>query len=113
MDHESPARINEVGHSLRVVTRDTNWLAPLKCSNSFFETIGVDHGKSHHFTTGQCPVMKYHRELMNCILYDKVQIAKATNVTVISLDDAPQGYRDFDNGAARKFVIDPHSMIPN
>ena len=75
--------------------------------------IGLGWAKSHHFTTGQCPVMKYHRELMNCILYDKVQIAKATNVTVISLDDAPQGYRDFDKGAAKKFVIDPHHMIPN
>jgi glutathione-independent formaldehyde dehydrogenase len=30
---------------------------------------------------------------------------------VISLDDAPQGYKDFDRGAARKFVIDPHHMV--
>jgi glutathione-independent formaldehyde dehydrogenase len=33
------------------------------------------------------------------------------NVTVISLDDAPAGYHDFDKGAARKFVIDPNGMI--
>ena len=37
-----------------------------------------------------------------------VQIAKAVNVTVISLDDGPQGYKDFDQGAAKKFVLDPH-----
>jgi len=73
--------------------------------------IGLGWAKSHHFTTGQCPVMRYHRQLMNCILYDKIQIAKATNVTVISLDQAPQGYMDFDSGAAKKFVIDPHGMI--
>jgi glutathione-independent formaldehyde dehydrogenase len=73
--------------------------------------IGLGWAKSHHFTTGQCPVMRYHRQLMNCILYDKVQIAKATNVTVISLDQAPQGYMDFDSGAAKKFVIDPHGVI--
>jgi glutathione-independent formaldehyde dehydrogenase len=30
---------------------------------------------------------------------------------VISLDDAPQGYRDFDHGAAKKFVFDPHGLI--
>jgi glutathione-independent formaldehyde dehydrogenase len=30
---------------------------------------------------------------------------------MISLDDAPGGYRDFDRGAARKYVIDPHSMV--
>jgi glutathione-independent formaldehyde dehydrogenase len=56
--------------------------------------------------------MRYHRQLMNAILYDKIQIAKAVNVTVITLDDAPKGYQDFDKGAARKFVLDPHAMIP-
>ena len=40
--------------------------------------------------------MRYNRGLMNAILYDKVQIAKAVNATVISLDEAPQGYKDFD-----------------
>jgi glutathione-independent formaldehyde dehydrogenase len=73
--------------------------------------IGLGWAKSHHFTTGQCPVMKYNRQLMMAILYDKIKIAKATNVTVITLDEAPQGYRDFDRGAAKKFVIDPHSSI--
>ena len=63
------------------------------------------------FTTGQCPVMRYHRQLMQCILHDKIQIAKAVNVTMISLDEAPQGYKDFDKGAAKKYVIDPHHMV--
>jgi glutathione-independent formaldehyde dehydrogenase len=73
--------------------------------------IGLGWAKSHHFTTGQCPVMKYNRQLMMAILYNKIQIAKATNVTVITLDEAPQGYKDFDKGAAKKFVIDPNRMI--
>ena len=30
------------------------------------------------------------------ILHDRAQIAKAVNATVISLDEAPQGYKDFD-----------------
>ena len=30
---------------------------------------------------------------------------------MISLDDAPKGYKDFDKGAAKKFVIDPHGMV--
>ncbi|GAB2586888.1 formaldehyde dehydrogenase, glutathione-independent [Spirosoma areae] len=75
--------------------------------------IGLGWAKSHAFYTGQCPVMKYHRQLMNAILYDKIQIAKAVNVEVISLAKAPKGYQDFDKGAAKKFVIDPHGMIPN
>jgi len=75
--------------------------------------IGLGWAKSHIFTTGQCPVMRYHRQLMQAILYDKIQIAKATNVTVIGLDDAPKGYQDFDKGAAKKFIIDPHGVISN
>ena len=55
--------------------------------------------------------MSYNRPLMQAILFDKVQIAKAVNVTMIGLDDAPQGYKDFDKGAAKKFVIDPHSSV--
>jgi len=73
--------------------------------------IGLGWAKSHHFTTGQCPVMKYNRQLMQAILHDKIKIAKAVNVKTISLKDAPQGYKDFDKGAAKKFVIDPHGMV--
>lgn len=73
--------------------------------------IGLGWAKSHSFHTGQCPVLKYNRQLMQAILHDKVQIAKACNVTVISLDDAPKGYKDFDKGAAKKFVIDPHGSL--
>ena len=73
--------------------------------------IGLGWAKSHSFTTGQCPVMRYHRQLMNAILRDRVQIGKAVNATVIGLDEAPQGYAQFDSGVAKKFVIDPHGMI--
>ncbi|MBT3274085.1 MAG: formaldehyde dehydrogenase, glutathione-independent [Spirochaetales bacterium] len=73
--------------------------------------IGLGWAKSHHFATGQCPVMKYNRQLMNAILYDKIQPAKAVNVQTISLDEAPKGYEDFDKGAATKYVIDPHGMV--
>ncbi len=73
--------------------------------------IGLGWAKSHGFTTGQCPVLRYNRQLMQAILHDKVQIAKAVNATVIQLDGAPQGYQDFDKGAAKKFVIDPHKSV--
>ena len=73
--------------------------------------IGLGWAKSHTFCTGQTPVMKYHRALMNAILYDKVHPAKACGVQMITLDDAPKGYSDFDHGAAKKFVIDPHKMV--
>jgi glutathione-independent formaldehyde dehydrogenase len=73
--------------------------------------IGLGWAKSHSLTTGQCPVMRYHRGLMQAILHDRVQIAKAVNATVITLDEAPDGYRDFDKGAAKKFVLDPHGLV--
>jgi len=73
--------------------------------------IGLGWAKSLSFTTGQCPVMRYHRQLMNAILHDKVQIAKAVNATVIPLEQAPEGYIDFDKGAAKKFVLNPHGMV--
>src|SRR3954452_9057979 len=73
--------------------------------------IGLGWAKSHAFVTGQCPVKRYNRDLMMAILHDKIQIAKAVNATVISLDEAPKGYKDFDKGAAKKFIIDPHDMI--
>jgi glutathione-independent formaldehyde dehydrogenase len=73
--------------------------------------IGLGWAKSHTFATGQCPVMRYNRQLMQAILYDKVQIAKAVNATVISLDEAPKGYKDFDSGAAKKYILDPHGMV--
>ncbi|MGO1182740.1 MAG: formaldehyde dehydrogenase, glutathione-independent [Micrococcaceae bacterium] len=74
--------------------------------------FGLGFAKSHTFVTGQCPVMKYHRGLMQAILSDRVSIAKNVNATPISLDEAPQGYAQFDEGAAQKFVIDPHGLIP-
>jgi glutathione-independent formaldehyde dehydrogenase len=73
--------------------------------------IGLGWAKSHTFATGQCPVMRYNRQLMQAILYDRIQIAKAVNVQTIKLDDAPRGYKDFDKGASTKFVIDPHGMV--
>ena len=73
--------------------------------------IGLGWAKSHSFTTGQCPVKKYNRQLMQAILSDRAQIAKAVNATTISLDDAPRGYQEFDKGAARKYVIDPHGSL--
>ena len=73
--------------------------------------IGLGWAKSCSFHTGQCPVLRYNRQLMQAILHNKVHPARDCNVTIISLDEAPQGYRDFDKGAAKKYVIDPHSSV--
>ncbi|MDP9497445.1 MAG: formaldehyde dehydrogenase, glutathione-independent [Actinomycetota bacterium] len=73
--------------------------------------LGLGWAKSHYFYTGQCPVMRYNRQLMMAILHDRVQIAKNVNATVIPLEQAPQGYADFDSGAAKKYVLDPNGYL--
>ncbi|MFT4468378.1 formaldehyde dehydrogenase, glutathione-independent [Arthrobacter sulfonylureivorans] len=74
--------------------------------------LGTGWAKSLSFTTGQCPVKRYNRRLMDLILAGKANISKAVNATTISLDEAPESYQAFDKGAAKKYVIDPHGMVP-
>ena len=38
-------------------------------------------------------------------------IARIVNATVITLDEAPKGYKDFDSGVAKKFILDPHNQL--
>jgi glutathione-independent formaldehyde dehydrogenase len=73
--------------------------------------LGLGWAKSHSLHTGQTPVLKYNRQLMMALLHDRLPIADIVNAQVISLEDAPSGYADFDKGAAAKFVIDPHGML--
>ncbi len=73
--------------------------------------FGLGWAKSHSFFTGQTPVLKYNRGLMQAILHDRLPIAKIVNATVVPLEGAPQGYREFDSGVAKKFVLDPHGML--
>ncbi len=121
-DHEAPATvlnsimdITRAAGSLGIpglyVTGDPGAVDDAAKQGSLSIQIGLGWSKSHSFTTGQCPVMRYHRGLMQMILHDRAHIADAVNATVISLDEAPQGYKDFDSGAAKKFVLNPHGLI--
>jgi glutathione-independent formaldehyde dehydrogenase len=73
--------------------------------------FGKGWSKSLHYHTGQAPVLQYNRQLMQAILHDRLPISKIVNATVIPLDQAPEGYREFDKGAAKKFVLDPHGIL--
>ena len=121
-DHEAPATVlnsimdvTRAGGQLGIpglyVTGDPGGIDDAAKIGSLSIRLGLGWAKSHSFTTGQCPVMRYHRGLMEAILHDRVQIAKAVNATVIVLDDAPKGYKDFDKGASKKFVLNPHGLI--
>jgi glutathione-independent formaldehyde dehydrogenase len=93
------------------VTEDPGGVDAAAKEGSLSLRLGLGWAKSHSFATGQCPVMKYNRGLMMCILHDRVRIADAVNATVVPLDAAPQGYSDFDSGAAQKFVLDPNGYL--
>ena len=56
-------------------------------------------------------MLRYNRQLLQAILWDRLPIAKIVNAKVITLDEAPKGYAAFDSGVANKFVIDPHGSI--
>jgi glutathione-independent formaldehyde dehydrogenase len=73
--------------------------------------LGLGWAKSHRFYTGQTPVLKYNRQLMQAILYNRLPIAKIVNATILPLSEAAQGYSDFDSGVAKKFVLDPHGLL--
>jgi glutathione-independent formaldehyde dehydrogenase len=93
------------------VTGDPGGVDEAARTGSLSIRIGLGWAKSHSFATGQCPVMKYNRQLMMAILHDKIHIADAVNVEVVPLTEAAAGYRAFDQGAAKKFVLDPHSLL--
>ncbi|VZR95509.1 Glutathione-independent formaldehyde dehydrogenase [Pseudomonas aeruginosa] len=69
--------------------------------------FGLGWAKSHSFHTGQTPVMKYNRQLMQAIMWDRIKIADIVGVEVITLDDAPKGYGEFDAGVPKKEVQPP------
>ncbi|NNC11611.1 formaldehyde dehydrogenase, glutathione-independent [Planctomonas sp. JC2975] len=120
--HEAPATVlndlmglTAAGGALGIpglyVTGDPGGIDEAAKTGSLSLRLGLGWAKSLSFTTGQCPVMRYNRQLMEAILHDKVQIAKAVNATPIPLEQAPQGYADFDKGAARKYVLNPNGYI--
>jgi glutathione-independent formaldehyde dehydrogenase len=93
------------------VTDDPGASDPASRKGSLSVRLGLGWAKSHSFFTGQTPVMKYNRALMQAILWDRINIAEVVGVDVISLEDAPRGYAEFDAGAPRKFVLDPHGLL--
>jgi glutathione-independent formaldehyde dehydrogenase len=93
------------------VTGDPGAVDAAAKEGSLSLSIGLGWAKSLAFFTGQCPVMRYNRQLMMAILHDRVSIAKNVNATPIPLDQAPRGYEEFHQGAARKYVLDPHGII--
>ncbi|MGH8436276.1 MAG: formaldehyde dehydrogenase, glutathione-independent [Pseudomonas sp.] len=120
--HEAPATVlnslmevtraaGKIGIPGLYVTEDPGAADQAAKRGSLSIRLGLGWAKSHSFFTGQTPVMKYNRALMQAILWDKINIAEIVGVEVISLDDAPKGYAEFDAGAPRKFVLDPHSMV--
>lgn len=68
--------------------------------------------KSPSLTAGQAPVVKYSRDLMMAILWDRMPyLSEVVNTEVIPLEKAPEAYQAFDDGSPKKFVLDPHGSV--
>lgn len=93
------------------VTEDPGAVDSAAKQGSLSLRFGLGWAKAQSFHTGQTPVVKYNRQLMQAILHGRLNIADIVNAQVISLEDAPQGYESFDQGVAKKFVLDPHGML--
>jgi glutathione-independent formaldehyde dehydrogenase len=66
--------------------------------------------KSPLFMAGQCPIMRYNRDLMMAILWERMPyLTPLLNTEVIPLEKAVEAYKTFHEGSANKFVIDPHN----
>ena len=48
------------------------------------------------------------RQLKQALLHDRIPIADVVNPLVITLEEAPKGYANFDKVAPMKFVLDFH-----
>jgi glutathione-independent formaldehyde dehydrogenase len=88
------------------VTGDPGGIDEAAQQGSLSLRLGLGWAKSHSFTTGQCPVMKYHRGLMQAILNDRVQIAKAVNATVVTRRRS-EGLRGLRQGRGQEVRAQP------
>ncbi len=74
--------------------------------------FGKSWAKSPSIIAGQAPVMRYNRGLMQAILWGRMDyLNDVMDTEIISLDQAVEAYKVFNEGSSKKFVIDPHGLI--
>ncbi|RDD68602.1 formaldehyde dehydrogenase, glutathione-independent [Paracoccus versutus] len=93
------------------VTEDPGAVDNAAKQGSLSMRFGLGWAKAQSLHTGQTPVLKYNRQLMQAILHDRLPIADIVNATIIPLDQAVAGYESFDAGVAKKYVLDPHGGL--
>ena len=93
------------------VTEDPGAVDAAAKNGNLSMRFGLGWAKAHTFHTGQTPVLKYNRQLMQAILHGRLPIADIVNATIMPLERAAEGYASFDSGVAKKFVLDPHGML--
>lgn len=73
--------------------------------------FGVAWNKGLQIGMGQCPVIAHNKDLMKCIIHNRVDLEKLLNVKVITLEEAPDAYDRFNKLEACKYVIDPNGIL--
>ena len=84
------------------VTEDPGAVDNAAKQGSLSLRFGLGWAKAQSFHTGQTPVLKYNRQLMQAILHGRLNIADIVNAQVISLEDAAEGYESFDQGGSEE-----------
>jgi len=55
--------------------------------------------------------MKYNWDLMMAIMHDRLSVAKLLNIQIISLEEVPRAFQQFDKGLPVKYIVDPHNCL--
>ncbi len=73
--------------------------------------LGAAWIKSLTLVTGMAPVRNYSLELMQAILWNRIDLPAVMNTEVVPIDQGPDAYARFSAGSSKKFVIDPNGML--
>jgi glutathione-independent formaldehyde dehydrogenase len=61
--------------------------------------------------TGQCPVKQYNLKLLKAIMHERLCVSDLLNVQVISLEQLPKAYEEFDKGLPVKWIVDANGYL--
>ncbi|TYB76148.1 alcohol dehydrogenase catalytic domain-containing protein [Bizionia saleffrena] len=69
--------------------------------------------KSLTMTTGMAPVMNYSYDLMQAILWNRIDVQSVMDIKVVPLTAGVDAYKTFSDGSPKKFVLNPNGYLKN
>ena len=75
--------------------------------------LGQAWVKSLTLTTGMAPVMNYSYDLMQAILWNRIDVQSVMNIAVVPIQGGVDAYKSFSDGSSKKYVINPNGYLKN